>query len=237
MSRSATQPHHARPSRTLKAPRTAAERFTTLAGRLTERDRRLCRLLWDHKVLTTYQVIALCFPSRYAATHRLLLLVRLGVLDRFRPFRLTGSAPFHYVLGELGAHVLAAERGLTTGELRLPPRPHAGARPQRAPRAPGRCQRLLRRAGRPRPPRRRPGRLVVGAALHPALGPPGAARRVRSLDGGGPGGGVLPGVRHRLRDRRPRGRQAGRLHRPGHRVPRSARSRPTPLARVGYGLS
>ncbi len=117
MSRSATQPHHARPSRTLKAPRSAAERLAVLASRLTERDRRLCRLLWDHKVLTTHQVIALCFPSRYAATHRLLLLVRLGVLDRFRPFRLTGSAPFHYVLGELGAHVLAAERGLTISEL------------------------------------------------------------------------------------------------------------------------
>lgn len=43
--------------------------------------------------------------------------MRLGVLDRFRPFRPTGSAPFHYVLGEMGAQVLAAERVVTVGEL------------------------------------------------------------------------------------------------------------------------
>jgi hypothetical protein len=116
MSRSATE-FHPGPSKSFKTPRTIAERITALAGRLTERDRRLCRLLWDHKVLTTHQVIALCFPSRHAATHRLLLLVRLGVLDRFRPFRPTGSAPFHYVLGETGAYVLAAERGVTISEL------------------------------------------------------------------------------------------------------------------------
>ena len=116
MSRGATQ-LHLRPSKSPRMPRTTAERITALARRLTERDRRLCRLLWDHKVLTTYQVLDLCFPSRHAATHRLLLLVRLGVLDRFRPFRLTGSAPFHYVLGETGAQVLAAERGVTVSEL------------------------------------------------------------------------------------------------------------------------
>jgi hypothetical protein len=43
--------------------------------------------------------------------------VRLGILDRFRPFRFTGSSPYHYVLGELGAQVLVAERGLSVGEL------------------------------------------------------------------------------------------------------------------------
>jgi hypothetical protein len=106
-----------RSSKTVTTHRNVADRLTALATRLTERDRRLCRLLWDHKVLTTHQIIGLCFPSRHAATHRLVLLVRLGVLDRFRPFRATGSAPFHYVLGEMGAQVLAAERGITVGEL------------------------------------------------------------------------------------------------------------------------
>jgi Replication-relaxation len=94
-----------------------AARLADLAHRLTERDRRLCRLVWDHRVLTTEQLTDLCFPSRDAATHRLMLLARLGILDRFRPFRFTGSAPYHYVLGELGAQVLAAERGLSTSEL------------------------------------------------------------------------------------------------------------------------
>lgn len=104
-------------STTARTSGRAVERLTALARRLTERDRRLCRLLWDHKVLTTHQVIALCFPSRHAATQRLLLLTRLGVLDRFRPFQATGSAPLHFVLGDLGAHVLAAERGITVTEL------------------------------------------------------------------------------------------------------------------------
>jgi hypothetical protein len=68
-------------------------------------------------VLTTQQLTSLCFPSRHAATHRLLLLQRLDVVDRFRPFRPTGSAPFHYVLGTMGAHILAAEQATTASEL------------------------------------------------------------------------------------------------------------------------
>ena len=95
----------------------AADQLAALARRLTDRDRRLCRLLWEHRVLTTDQLTSLCFPSRHAATHRLLLLERLDVVDRFRPFRATGSAPFHYVLGSVGAHVLAAEQGKTPAEL------------------------------------------------------------------------------------------------------------------------
>jgi hypothetical protein len=95
----------------------AADQLAALARRLTDRDRRLCRLLWEHRVLTTEHLTSLCFPSRHAATHRLLLLKRVGVVDRFRPFRTTGSAPFHYVLASVGAHVLAAEQGTTPSEL------------------------------------------------------------------------------------------------------------------------
>jgi hypothetical protein len=39
------------------------------------------------------------------------------VLDRFRPRRDTGSAPYHYVLGPLGAATLAAEQGVTVADL------------------------------------------------------------------------------------------------------------------------
>ena len=87
----------------------AAERLAALTGRLTDRDRTLCRLLHDHRVLTTPQLIDLAFASRNAAEHRLAILHQLGVVDRFRPHHTPGSAPYHYVLGPLGAALLAAE--------------------------------------------------------------------------------------------------------------------------------
>ena len=89
--------------------RSAAERLAALTGRLTDRDRTLCRLLHQHRVLTTPQLIDLAFASRNAAEHRLAILHQLGVLDRFRPHHTPGSAPYHYVLGPLGAALLAAE--------------------------------------------------------------------------------------------------------------------------------
>ena len=88
--------------------RSAADRLVALAGRLTGRDRDLCRLLAEHRVLTTPQLVDLAFGSRNAAEHRLALLHRLGVVDRFRPHRTPGSAPYHYLLGPLGAALLAA---------------------------------------------------------------------------------------------------------------------------------
>ena len=103
---------------TLLAPsRLGAAGQLAVLARLTDRDRLLCRLLDDHGVLTTEQIIDLAFPSRSAAQHRLVALVRLDVLARFRPFLPTGSAPFHYVLGTTGAVLAAAEAG------RKPPRP------------------------------------------------------------------------------------------------------------------
>jgi hypothetical protein len=92
--------------------RSAAERLAALAGRLTDRDRRLCRLLAEHRVLTTPQLVDLAFGSRNAAEHRLAVLHRLGVLDRFRPRHTPGSAPYHYTLGPLGAALLAAQQEL-----------------------------------------------------------------------------------------------------------------------------
>jgi hypothetical protein len=89
--------------------RSAAERLAALAGRLTDRDRALCRLLHQHRVLTTPQLVDLAFPSRNAAEHRLAVLHQLRVVDRFRPRHTPGSAPYHHVLGPLGAALLAAE--------------------------------------------------------------------------------------------------------------------------------
>src|SRR6266568_3574274 len=52
--------------------------------------------------------------ARRLPRHRLLALHRLRVVDRFRPLVPLGegSAPYHYVLGEAGAIVLAAEMGV-----------------------------------------------------------------------------------------------------------------------------
>ena len=81
-------------------------------GRLTNRDRFLCRVLWEHRVLTTEQVVDLCFNHLVTAQHRLVALYRLGVLDRFRPLRPTGTESWRYSLGPMGAALVAAERGI-----------------------------------------------------------------------------------------------------------------------------
>ncbi|MDA8314548.1 MAG: replication-relaxation family protein [Actinomycetota bacterium] len=81
-------------------------------GRLTERDRLICRTLWEHRILTTEQICNLCFTSLVSAQHRLVTLWRLGVLDRFRSIRPVGSESWRYTLGPLGAGLVAAERGV-----------------------------------------------------------------------------------------------------------------------------
>jgi len=78
-----------------------------LAGRLTSRDLWICQLLQEHRVLTTRQLTDLTFPTRDRAEQRLLL-HRLEILERFRPRRDRGTAPYHYVLGPAGTRVLAA---------------------------------------------------------------------------------------------------------------------------------
>jgi len=76
---------------------------------LTDRDRELVRLVGEHRVLTTSQLTALGFTNLTTARHRLAVLVRIGLLRRFRPHPPTGSAPWHYVLGSLGATLLGVE--------------------------------------------------------------------------------------------------------------------------------
>jgi Replication-relaxation len=94
-----------------------ARKLADLAARLTERDRQLCRLLVEHRVFTSHQLAELAFGHLDTAEDRLRTLTTLEVLDRFRPRRDTGSSPYHYVLGPLGAAVLAAEQGLGVAEL------------------------------------------------------------------------------------------------------------------------
>jgi hypothetical protein len=81
----------------------------SVSAHLTDRDRELTRLVARHRVLTTDQLAALRFSNLTTARHRLSVLVRLGVLRRFRPHREIGSAPWHYVLGPVGAAMLGQE--------------------------------------------------------------------------------------------------------------------------------
>lgn len=91
--------------------------LAALAARLTDRDRWLLRMLWEHRVLTTTQITQLAFGTARAATARLLALDQLQAVDRFRPLAVTGSAPWHYVLGPAGAQILAAEDAITLAQL------------------------------------------------------------------------------------------------------------------------
>ncbi|MDQ7911157.1 replication-relaxation family protein [Phytohabitans sp. ZYX-F-186] len=87
-------------------------RLLAAQAALTGRDLRLLGWLYDHGVLTTEQIAAALFSSLDICQRRLLKLVRLGVLARFRPQRWEGgSYPYHYVLDQLGVDVVAAQRG------------------------------------------------------------------------------------------------------------------------------
>jgi hypothetical protein len=101
-----------RPQRLLPRVVNSAEHHAWLAGHLTGRDRWLIRMLYEHKVFTTHQIVELAFPSIRAANLRLLNLTRWGVLHRFQPHRDLGSHPMHYVLDRTGATVLAHEEGI-----------------------------------------------------------------------------------------------------------------------------
>jgi hypothetical protein len=84
---------------------------------LTDRDLEICLQLFEHKVLTTEQISELHFSAIRRARRRLLKLSQLGVLERFRPRRQTGSHPMHYILGDVGLAVVAAYRGVEVKEL------------------------------------------------------------------------------------------------------------------------
>ncbi|MEB8338024.1 replication-relaxation family protein [Streptomyces endophyticus] len=105
-----------RPHRPAPRAATNAEYIARLAGRLTERDQWLARMLYEHKVLTTGQITQLAWPSTRSANLRLLRLYQWRVVDRFQPFATYGSAPMHYVLDIAGAAVLARQDGLEQDE-------------------------------------------------------------------------------------------------------------------------
>lgn len=101
-------------SNVLQSPtrRPSANDRLSITCKLTERDRLVLRSLDRFRVLTTSQIARLHFPSHKRASMRLLDLLAAGVVDRFRPYREGwGASPWHWVLGRLGAAVVAGERG------------------------------------------------------------------------------------------------------------------------------
>jgi hypothetical protein len=77
---------------------------------VTKRDFDILVQLYEHRVLTTPQIYELHFDTHTRASKRMLELYRLGLVERFRPHTPTGSAPWHYVLDEPGAHLVAARQ-------------------------------------------------------------------------------------------------------------------------------
>ncbi|WP_067573897.1 replication-relaxation family protein [Nocardia acidivorans] len=94
-----------------------ARQHARLAVCLTERDRWILRMCHEHRVLTTHQLTALGFGTGSAARRRLNCLRHRGVLDYFRPLKVHGSAPAHWVLAPAGAAVLAAEAAIEVRDL------------------------------------------------------------------------------------------------------------------------
>jgi hypothetical protein len=81
------------------------------SGRITQRDRYVCRLLSEHRVLTTDQICNAAFNSTITTSHRLQILHQLDVVEKFRTQVDGRVSPLHFVLGEVGACVIAAEKG------------------------------------------------------------------------------------------------------------------------------
>jgi hypothetical protein len=75
--------------------------------RIQERDVAILLDLHEHRVLTTQQIAELHFPSYHVAWKRLHLIEQLGFVRHFQPAFWHGSAPYHFVLDEPGALLVA----------------------------------------------------------------------------------------------------------------------------------
>ena len=97
--------------------RTICSNIQRISSSITERDQLICLDLHEHRVLTTEQLYELHFPSVQRARARLTQLYELGVIWRTRPHTRFGSLPWHYVLDEMGALIVAEYLGIDQREL------------------------------------------------------------------------------------------------------------------------
>jgi hypothetical protein len=88
-----------------------------IARRITGRDRQIADALYEHRVLTAQQLYELYFVTLERARERLTQLHQLPLVERFRPYRQYGSHPYHYLLAQAGALLVASERGVEVAEL------------------------------------------------------------------------------------------------------------------------
>jgi hypothetical protein len=96
-----------RPRRVSLRSRSRDSSILAVIHRIQERDVRILLDLHEHRVLTTYQIVNLHFPSYHVGWRRLRILDQLGFIRHFRPPRPHGSAPYHFVLDEAGAFLVA----------------------------------------------------------------------------------------------------------------------------------
>lgn len=101
-------------------PRLTRRQHQQLASRVTTRDLQILESVRKFRVLTVHQIALMHFDGEDSARQRLVILSRLGALDRFRPQMSLGegTAPFHYVLGPGGAAVLAATEATARADYR-----------------------------------------------------------------------------------------------------------------------
>ena len=97
--------------------RTIRSKIQRVSSSVTERDQLICLDLHEHRVLTTDQLYELHFSSIQRARARLSQLNELGVIWRIRPRTHLGSLPWHYILDEMGAMIVAEYLGIDQREL------------------------------------------------------------------------------------------------------------------------
>lgn len=102
-----------------RAARVTDELAMRIASSVTDRDRRIAFDCFEHRVLTSEQLRRLHFKNQRTARSRLNQLHQQRVLDRFRPpwQRGQGSTPYHWVLDEAGAYLVANELGIDRSDL------------------------------------------------------------------------------------------------------------------------
>jgi hypothetical protein len=79
-------------------------------------DRRLLRLLGEHRVLTTGQLIQITRIPERTAQYRLGILYRAGLVVRHRPRTTVGTAPYHFWLTAFGAAAAGCEAPESWGD-------------------------------------------------------------------------------------------------------------------------
>lgn len=97
--------------------RTIRSKIQRVSASVTDRDQLICLDLHEHRVLTTDQLYELHFQSIQRARARLSQLYEMGVIWRTRPRTHLGSLPWHYILDEMGAMIVAEYLGIDQREV------------------------------------------------------------------------------------------------------------------------